>query len=593
MKFLSVKSIVMVPLMFAIVNCTAQTADVYTLEKANFSAETRDEESITLGQAAQPESFETPDFPSVVKMTDSYTYTVQPLTEVDPADIFDVKQVISLTRQDEKPKLDLLFVIDDSRSMTDHQERLKQNMDKFVKGLNSDILDYRIGVSTIYDTGRYFNPVSEFRRTEPKGRNFERMGRLLPLKGVDGDSNSPRFVTPDMDTKILADTLKVGAKTWVPSDIYKDLASGEEIELSRETPEEDLKAYNTFIENFVLIKEATGPLEEELLNPMVMALFPESLLTGSSSNKDIYRKHFPPSTPGEGIAQGLQGDDAEEAWKTFAQNYNGNFVREEAHLGVIFVTDTIDNSNVAGGMNSEVAAQRLIQLKKDDNFDRISTYGVLHKNTVSKGLQRSYPKEWSRRHCTVKNGAEARWKSLGCDNPAVDNDDALHAKCELLVDTDNDVRGIKSYENPQELEKFLNLTRGNKIPGANILNLCSGGDGTSDSANNSYGKNLAKIASELFVKSVGVGTYSLDAIPVGDIKVYFAGEKQEQILGCPKAKEGELCWVTQFNSGSLKVILRNQHKLTEGENVSRDLIIDYKGIDPKSATVENSKRSGQ
>ncbi|MEK7358314.1 MAG: hypothetical protein AAB250_17845, partial [Bdellovibrionota bacterium] len=47
------------------------------------------------------------------------------------------------------PKVDILFVVDDSGSMDAHQQNLAKNIELFTKGLqNNQILDYHFGVLT-------------------------------------------------------------------------------------------------------------------------------------------------------------------------------------------------------------------------------------------------------------------------------------------------------------------------------------------------------------------------------------------------------------------------------------------------------------
>lgn len=54
------------------------------------------------------------------------------------------------------PRVDILFVIDDSGSMDTHQKNLKANIDLFTEGIRqSKILDYHIGVITSTFEGKY------------------------------------------------------------------------------------------------------------------------------------------------------------------------------------------------------------------------------------------------------------------------------------------------------------------------------------------------------------------------------------------------------------------------------------------------------
>ncbi|RYZ68290.1 MAG: hypothetical protein EOP05_16580 [Proteobacteria bacterium] len=103
-----------------------------------------------------------------------------------------------------QPKVDILFVIDNSDSMKDHQEKLKSNIDRFVEAFKSNArVDFQIGVVSVFDSQRY----------GPVVKDFHPLGVMYPVKRADGSSgNGLNFVTrqdPDF-TKTLGETLKIG-----------------------------------------------------------------------------------------------------------------------------------------------------------------------------------------------------------------------------------------------------------------------------------------------------------------------------------------------------------------------------------------------
>lgn len=96
------------------------------------------------------------------------------------------------------PKVDILFVIDNSASMKSHQENLSKNIDHFVREFtDNEFIDYHIGVTTNWD---YQTP--KFIETHADG-----MGALKPIKNLER-----RFLTrTDKDvSKTLSQLLKVG-----------------------------------------------------------------------------------------------------------------------------------------------------------------------------------------------------------------------------------------------------------------------------------------------------------------------------------------------------------------------------------------------
>lgn len=92
------------------------------------------------------------------------------------------------------PKVDILFVVDDSGSMEGHQQNLIKNIESFTKGLASNqILDYHFGVLTSslgeYNQGKkggkgkLVGPPTVIDRQTPKGLDFLRENLHVGTKG--------------------------------------------------------------------------------------------------------------------------------------------------------------------------------------------------------------------------------------------------------------------------------------------------------------------------------------------------------------------------------------------------------------------------
>jgi hypothetical protein len=110
------------------------------------------------------------------------------------------------------PEVDVIFVVDNSESMADEQEKLRQAAQSFVAdfGKNS-LIDYRVGVMTVYDSRR-FGPGKVVENPYPEGK-------LLPLKTPEGMSldlsNHPPYVSRfDGSDKVMEATLNVGVVPW-------------------------------------------------------------------------------------------------------------------------------------------------------------------------------------------------------------------------------------------------------------------------------------------------------------------------------------------------------------------------------------------
>ena len=114
------------------------------------------------------------------------------------------EKIASIPAGVEAPKVDVLFVIDNSESMKNHQENLKKNIGRFSEAFeaNKD-LDFQIGVVTVWDSVR-FNGVTV---TADK---FRPVGTLYPVQDAI-NSVSKTFVTRSENyVQVLGETLKIG-----------------------------------------------------------------------------------------------------------------------------------------------------------------------------------------------------------------------------------------------------------------------------------------------------------------------------------------------------------------------------------------------
>ncbi len=544
--------------------CQSQTEDIYQVTTPSFEAELSESEiKADLPKADQLDANENNQLPTLGEIQRPELNRPGQFTNPAAAKMIDVEQVISVQRSQVKPMLDLLFVIDDSNSMAPHQNNLAAAMKSFTQELSQlNLLDYRIGVTTIYDSKRYFKKdqegsdrfeqgITEWTRVNeggPSKRNFYRLGRLIPLKNASTGSllSGQRFATPETNVLNLEATLKIGAQVFDKYDLYNYIDStGRVVSASQNRVN---GAYSTNEPEAgireVLVTEAKGPRFEEILAPMLAAVSPQSLLFGTQA--DHYRSQYPNTSnldTDRWQAPALNSSTKEEQWMQFSQSYNNQFIRDKAHLGVIFVTDVTDQSV---GLNARAAADALIQLKGDDgSFTKISTFGVLHKNTVSYDLQQKNSTEWSRRHCTANNRV------------------------------DDDVLNVNGFNEPQMLEQFLRMTGGNRTEGSNILNICS----------NNYGQNLIKIAKDLFKKSVQRGEYDLQMVPSQNFKVVFKDDPTKTVPTCQRGQTEGLCWQLQIKPGVRKIILLSQDDLG-----TQELLVTYKAIDPRTANTLNSTR---
>lgn len=169
------------------------------------------------------------------------------------------------------PKVDILFVVDNSDSMEKHQTDVRDNISKFVAAFDKDArLDFHIGVTDIFDSRR-FGPVV---------KNFWPLGKLFPIQ----DGVNP--VVPD------------GQWPQITGAVGKDFVT-------------------------------RGPNYAQTLGKsIVIGVVPRNNPDGSDAGGPEFEEMFSPVMPA-------------------VSGQNVGFIRPEAHLAIIMITDADDVSSVS------------------------------------------------------------------------------------------------------------------------------------------------------------------------------------------------------------------------------------------------------
>ncbi|NUM58154.1 MAG: hypothetical protein HUU56_05965 [Bdellovibrionaceae bacterium] len=133
----------------------------------------------------------------------------------------DITDIVSFGTEIKKPKLNILFVVDNSGSMKPYQEKMAQNIGLFAeKFFSNSRIDYRIGVVPVYDS-KYLNDTKVYPRVGKRKMNA--LGELTLLKGFSEEENqhlsAPEklFITPATPNaaKVLKETVLMGVQ-WGP-----------------------------------------------------------------------------------------------------------------------------------------------------------------------------------------------------------------------------------------------------------------------------------------------------------------------------------------------------------------------------------------
>ena len=133
-----------------------------------------------------------------------------------PAETFSAATIAAERQQAiEDPKVNILFVVDNSQSMNAYQEKLPRNMKLFAdQFFKNSRLDYKIGVVPIYDS-KYLNDQTVYRSGK---RKMNALGELVPLKGLSSEEK-PGQVFITRNTKdaenVFLQTVLIGTQ-WGP-----------------------------------------------------------------------------------------------------------------------------------------------------------------------------------------------------------------------------------------------------------------------------------------------------------------------------------------------------------------------------------------
>ncbi len=244
-----------------------------------------------------------------------------------------------MVEQDTTPKVDILFVIDYSTSMFNHQVNLAKNINQFVKSFeNNKTIDFHMGMLPIYDTWHFGNL-----ETNPNRHTMVApypLGELLKLK----DPTQP-----------LCD-FKNDPACKVPP-----VMDGPRF-VTRDTPD-----YLGVLERTILMGEQLGPAYEEMFSPIMPALTQPDLVSGV--NGGFYRADA--NLIIVFITDGDDGTDrlsaGELAQSLFA--LKGGDTNKVSVVGVLSPTKETGCAKDAGAPGGPVKIEELLRLTHSEKFE--------------------------------------------------------------------------------------------------------------------------------------------------------------------------------------------------------------------------------
>lgn len=147
--------------------------------------------------------------------------STNPQMQAPPEQFVAVDQSVPQLTSAKEPKVNILFVVDNSGSMKAHQEKLKANIDKFAdRFFDNPRIDYKIGVVPVYDRiyplkNKLNDPVEGPRE---RSRKMNPLGELVQLKDKNGQViEGVPYITRDTPhaKEVLKSTVAIGIQ-WGP-----------------------------------------------------------------------------------------------------------------------------------------------------------------------------------------------------------------------------------------------------------------------------------------------------------------------------------------------------------------------------------------
>lgn len=144
-----------------------------------------------------------------------------PERQAPPETFTPLSEEVSQSEELTEPKVNILFVVDNSGSMKPFQKKMADNIDHFSNTFfDNTRLEYRIGIVPVYDS-KFLNDKTVYYPSGP--RKMNPLGELVPLKGLETqlhgelDEHRPVFITKETPNpkKVLRETVMIGVQ-WGP-----------------------------------------------------------------------------------------------------------------------------------------------------------------------------------------------------------------------------------------------------------------------------------------------------------------------------------------------------------------------------------------
>lgn len=285
----------------------------------------------------------------------------------NPEPYFPMSETFEYKMEQDIPKLDLVFIMDNSKSMHPHVTNLSANIRKFTEKFNPESIDLRVGVVTVADSTRFkqyasvddpqkaedeamFNDIKAQAAVAYNAQYPESLsGVAEQLRSEIFQLNYPGYYAADVRYAYYADQGRLSAA--LPSGVLRPIRSSVGLDIERS-----------------YINSGDANFFEELENTLLVT-------------KDFYEQ-----APGENDSWANLGAPViEEVFSVVSNltssevnvNWNRNFLRDDAYLAIVIVTDAEDSTKdprTGELVTPEKIAGQLLEYKSKE---RLSVYGVL------------------------------------------------------------------------------------------------------------------------------------------------------------------------------------------------------------------------